>query len=159
MGMKLAVFGSRTITDDRVEAEISEFLQQNAGYDTIVTSQEPKGVCAVAQQYAKHNGIVLELHFLDFDKYARGAWCHRSEHIISAADYVLLIHDGVSKGTANELEQTRKRNKPHKCIVLEKTTELERSKGTDILTKDIPKSHELFVPDLFGAELVGADMV
>jgi len=134
-GKKLAVFGSRTITDDRVEDEISEFMHANPEYNTIVTSQEPKGACTVAQAYAKQMGYVLELHFLDRGKYARGAWWHRSEHIIASADFVLLIHDGISKGTKNELVQTIKNKKPYKYLVLEKTSALENEKSTDILKK------------------------
>ena len=135
--MKLAVFGSRSIHDDRAEAEISEFLHENPQYNVIVTSQEPKGVCSIAQQYAKKNSMVLELHFLNIKKHARGAWDHRSRHVVNAADYVLLIHDGESKGTQNELELTKRCGKPHKYIVMDKSTELEREEHTDIL-RDIP---------------------
>jgi uncharacterized protein VirK/YbjX len=61
--MKLAVFGSRTLTDSRVEVEIADFLNEHPEYDTIVTTQEPRGVCEVTQFYCKKNAIPLELHF------------------------------------------------------------------------------------------------
>ena len=78
--MKLAVFGSRTISDSRVKMEIAEFIQNNKDYDTIVTTQEPKGVCTIAQIYAKENAMKLELHFLNF-RNGRGAFNCRSKEV------------------------------------------------------------------------------
>jgi hypothetical protein len=134
--VKLAVFGSRTIRDNRAEIEITDFINNNPGYDTIVTTQEPKGVCSVAQAYAKKTSMVLELHFLNISKYARGAFEHRSDDVIKASDFVLLIHDGESKGTSNELERTKKFSKPYKYVVLDKTTDNEQDVPLDILKKD-----------------------
>jgi hypothetical protein len=133
--MKLGVFGSRTISDSRGKMEIAEFLLKNPEYDTIVTTQEPKGVCELAQIYAKENSLVLELHFLNINKYARRAFEHRSDNVIKSADFIILIHDGESKGTSNELERVKKFNKPFQYIKLLKTTELEISENTDILAK------------------------
>lgn len=45
--MKLAVFGSRTLKDDRVKMLIYDEIERT-GADTIVTTQEPLGVCTVA---------------------------------------------------------------------------------------------------------------
>ena len=123
--MKLAVFGSRTLKDDRVKMIIYDEIEKT-GADTIVTTQEPLGVCTVAQQVANEIPLVLELHFLNF-RYLRGAYEHRSDDVIKAADTVLLIHDGVSKGTSNELERVKHFKKPYRYEVLEATdTELQR---------------------------------
>ena len=123
--MKLAVFGSRTLKDDRVKMIIYDAIE-STGADTIVTTQEPLGVCTVAQQMAKELCLVLELHFLNF-RYRQGAYEHRSDEVIKASDYVLLIHDGVSHGTRNELERTKKFRKPYRYEVLEATdTKLQR---------------------------------
>lgn len=124
--MKLAVFGSRTLKDDRVKMLIYDEIEKT-GADTIVTTQEPLGVCTVAQQVAKESCLVLELHFLNF-KYRTGAYEHRSDDVIKAADSVLLIHDGESHGTRNELERTKKFGKPFRYEVLEPTdTKLQRT--------------------------------
>jgi len=130
--------------------EIAEFLMKNPEYDTIVTTQEPKGVCELAQIYAKENSMVLELHFLNIKKYARGAFEHRSDNVIKNSDFILLIHDGESKGTGNELERTKKFNKPYEYITLSKTTQLEVSENTDILDRKKPGKPEngLFDIDL-----------
>lgn len=118
--MKLGIFGSRTLKDNRVKALIYEELQQT-GADTIVTTQEPLGVCTVAQQVAKESGLTLELHFLNFAKYSRGAFEHRSDDVIKSADKILLIHDGVSKGTSNELERVKHFKKPYRYAIIERT--------------------------------------
>jgi hypothetical protein len=48
--------------------------------------------------------------------------------VIKASDTVLLIHDGESYGTRNELERTKKFGKPFRYEVLEATdTKLQRT--------------------------------
>lgn len=124
--MKLAVFGSRTLKDDRVKMLIYDAIEET-GADTIVTTQEPLGVCTVAQQIAKERSLVLELHFLNF-RYRTGAYEHRSDDVIKASDFVLLIHDGESHGTRNELERTKKFGKPYRYEVIPATdTKLQRT--------------------------------
>ena len=127
--MKLGVFGSRTLKDSRVKEIIIDEIKKT-GADTIVTTQEPLGVCTIAQQIAKERAMVLELHFLNFEKYSRGAFEHRSDDVIKASDKILLIHDGVSKGTSNELKRTEKFKKPYRYEILEQT-DLEIQKRVD----------------------------
>lgn len=115
--MKLGVFGSRTLRGDRVAAIILDELEKTKA-DTIVTTQEPRGVCTVAQNIAKEEHKVLELHFLN-NRYLGGMFSKRSEAVIKSADKILLIHDGVSKGTSNELEAVKKAKKPYRYEVLE----------------------------------------
>ncbi|MDR1218260.1 MAG: hypothetical protein LBK73_01470 [Treponema sp.] len=122
-----------------MKIEIADFLNGRPGFDMLVTTQEPKGVCALAQVYAKENAIPLELHFLNIKKYARGAFEHRSDEVIKSADFILLIHDGESQGTKNELERVKKFNKPYKYVKLDKSTELEREENSDILRENQPK--------------------
>lgn len=116
--MKLGVFGSRSLNDDRVAMLICEELQKT-GATMLVTAQEPAGVCTVAQQVARREAIPIELHFLNCDKYARGAFHFRSQEVIDSCDKVLLIHDGVSQGTSNELEQCKKSGRDFRYEVLE----------------------------------------
>lgn len=115
--MKIAVFGSRTLKDNRVRFIIQETFEDQKG-TILITTQEPAGVCEITQRVAKENAIPLELHFLNF-RYNRGAFDHRSREVIKSADFILLIHDGKSKGTANELAQVLKSKKPYRYEVLE----------------------------------------
>ena len=113
----LGVFGSRTLNCNTVNAIIHECIKKLQP-TKIVTSQEPQGVCEVAQRVAKDLAIPLQLHFINMT-YLRGAFEQRSIEVISEADYMLFIHDGQSKGTANEIEVCKKLNKPYELHVIE----------------------------------------
>lgn len=121
--MRLGVFGSRTLKGDRVAMLIIDELNKYQGNsDTedlvIVTTQEPSGVCTVAQQVAKQYHYTLELHFLNF-RFCSGAYEHRSKRVIENSDRILIIHDGKSKGTSNELELCKKMGKPYRYELLD----------------------------------------
>ena len=131
---KLCIFGSRTLWDCRVANAIADIINRVPRITTIVTTQEPRGVCEVAQVIAKESNLILELHFLDF-KYKAGAFEHRSREAIKASDYVLLIHDGISHGTANELEYTKKLKKPYCYMKLTQSdSRIDRYIGKNYLT-------------------------
>lgn len=105
--VKLSVHGSRTLKDERVEILIREEIQKY-GITHIVTHAEPGGVCAVARELCRTIAMPLTLHFLNF-QYLRGAFEHRSKAVLNDSDRAIFIHDGSSKGTANELALARKK--------------------------------------------------
>lgn len=125
----LGIFGSRSLNDERVKILILDAIAQwHPAY--LVTTQEPQGVCEVAQRVAKETATPLILHFLNF-RYLRGAFEHRSKEVIRECSHFLLIHDGASKGTANELKLVKKSGKPYLYEVLE-VTPYQRSVGFNI---------------------------
>jgi len=126
----LGVFGSRSLRDERVEITILEKMR-SGGFHRIVTCQEPQGVSEVAQRVAKKYGYPLELHFLNM-QYLRGAFEQRSREIVAVCDEFLVIHDGASKGTANELKLVEKSGKPCQYEIMENTP-FERSVGFNIM--------------------------
>jgi len=109
---RLAVFGSRTLTGDAVAEIILEAVDRLKP-SAIVTAAEPSGVCDMARQIAAAIPLPLHLHFLDKGHRAAGAWEARSQSVYRNADAVLLIHDGASKGTANETALAFKMGLPH----------------------------------------------
>ena len=113
---RLGVFGSRSLPDERVEILILEKMRSGR-FDMIVTCQEPQGVSEVAQRVAKKYGYPLELHFLNM-QYLRGAFEQRSREIVNICDEFLIIHDGQSKGAANEKLLAEKSGKPmqYECL-------------------------------------------
>ncbi|WP_319410138.1 hypothetical protein [uncultured Desulfosarcina sp.] len=127
--MKLSVHGSRTLNDERVKILLMEEIEAH-GITEIVTHAEPEGVCKVARDLCKEKAIPLKLHFLNF-KYLRGAFEHRSVDVLNDGDRAIFIHDGRSKGTANELILAKKMNVPHTFHELEKT-EYKSSVGFEI---------------------------
>jgi len=96
----------------------------------IVTHGEPEGVCKVARDLCREKAIPLKLHFLNF-KYLRGAFEHRSIAVLKDANRAIFIHDGISKGTSNEMKLAKKMNLPYTYHHLEKT-EYKQSIGFDI---------------------------
>jgi hypothetical protein len=126
---KLGVFGSRGLRDERVEVLILEKMHAG-GFTMIATCQEPQGVSEVAQRVGKKYGFPLELHFLNM-RYLRGAFEQRSKEIVATCDEFLIIHDGQSKGTANEKRLVEKSGKPYQYETLE-PSEYTRSVGFNI---------------------------
>lgn len=126
---KVGVFGSRTLKDERVKLIILEKIIELKA-TMIVTSQEPQGVCEVAQRICKDYGYPLQLHFLNM-QYLRGAFEQRSKEVIAEVDYLIFIHDGISKGTRNELSLYQATGKPYHYQVL-KPTPFDRSVGFNI---------------------------
>jgi len=128
-GCAVAVFGSRTLKDERVEIIITEKIKELNAIK-IITSQEPEGVCEVAQRVAKKYAYPLQLHFLNM-QYLRGSFEQRSKEIIAEADYIILIHDGKSKGTYNEKILVEKSGKQFHYEILE-VEKYNRSVGFNI---------------------------
>ena len=116
--MKLAIFGSRTLTDERVETTIQNYIEE-CKPEVIITSGETSGVNEIARVKARENKITLVLEWANNKKYSAGKYEHRSIEILKQCDKALFIHDGNSKGTANELAICKKMNKPYDYIRIE----------------------------------------
>lgn len=127
--VKVGVFGSRTLKDERVLTILLEQFKE-LGATLIITCQEPQGVSEVAQKICKTYGYPLQLHFLNM-QYLRGAFEQRSKEIIAEADCFVIIHDGVSKGTNNERLLVEKSGKPFYYEMVE-PTKYDRSVGFNI---------------------------
>jgi hypothetical protein len=126
---KVGIFGSRSLKDERVKTIILKKIKElNA--TKILTCQEPQGVSEVAQRICKDYGYPLQLHFLNM-QYLRGAFEQRSKEIVADSDYFIIIHDGKSKGTANEKTLVEKSGKPFHYEILESTM-YDRSVGFNI---------------------------
>ena len=63
--------------------------------------------------------------------YLRGAFEQRSIEIVAEADYFVIVHDGQSKGTANEKKLVIESGKPYHYEILE-VSKYERSVGFNI---------------------------
>jgi len=116
----LLVFGSRTLSDERVNKIISDYVEAN-NIKHIITSYEPDGVCKVARELYLHKmtGITIILMSKD-SKRAAGMYEDRSRRAIMAADKILFIWDGSSKGTLGEMRLAKKMNRKYEMAVLEK---------------------------------------
>lgn len=109
--MKLAIFGSRTICDDDAKEELRQLIKE-ANPTAIVTAAQPEGVCALARELAQELVLPLHLHFLDPHR-AQGMHEWRSVAVYNDCDHVILMHDGESRGTQNELKLAIKMSVPY----------------------------------------------
>jgi predicted Rossmann fold nucleotide-binding protein DprA/Smf involved in DNA uptake len=119
--MRLAVVGSRTITDfDTVKAAIYEAIEQYASPDDaiVIVSGGAKGVDTVAQEWAKSNGIDFILfkphHMIDPSvEYSPKFFFARNKQIADNADVVVILWDGQSNGTKHMIDYCKKRKKTY----------------------------------------------
>ena len=114
--MRIAVFGSRSLTGAKTRQTISEYLTAN-GCTEIITAAEPTGVCHEAQAVARELSIPLKVYFADRKAHGKGMHHWRSVRVITDCDTVLFLHDGISKGTANEIKVAEKQNRRHTIII------------------------------------------
>lgn len=118
-GKSLLVFGSRTLNDVRIEAEIVRFME-GSDYKYIITAIDPGGVCERVKHYAKacrHGAVLIQIG-LDSSR-GRGMHEARSIEALKMADHMLAIWDGKSKGTAGEIKLAKKMGVPMTIVILE----------------------------------------
>lgn len=125
----LSIHGSRSLKDERVKIIILEEIKKHQP-TTLVTYAEPGGVCEIARNLCKEIALPLKLHFLNF-RYLRGAFEHRSKDAIADSDHCIFIHDGISKGTYNEMKLARKMGVPFDLHTLTPAV-YDKSVGFDI---------------------------
>lgn len=119
--MKLAIIGSRTATDYALLEQVmcSWFLDRRRTPEdpldwlvTEVISGGARGADSLAARWAADHRIKLTVFKPDWDKHGKAAGFIRNEDIIAAADTVLAIWDGLSKGTGNSLSIAKRLKRP-----------------------------------------------
>lgn len=103
--MKLLIAGSRSIES----FDLGPLIPPEV--DLIITGGA-KGVDALAEAYAREHGIpTLTVRPL-YETYGRAAPLRRDEEMVDMADAVLVIWDGVSRGSKHTADYARKKGKP-----------------------------------------------
>lgn len=121
----LGCFGTRYFDGDRIYRLIAEEVQRHQP-EYIVTSGESEGVSMLARRYARQEGMPLKLYFLN-RQHGRGQHNERSRSIVREATHLVIIHDGQSTGTANELAITKKFNKPYTYHLIQPDGEVQQT--------------------------------
>lgn len=113
--MKLAVIGSRGITDyDFVKRTIIN--EVDVSKITLIVSGGARGPDSLAETFAKENNVDTKIFKPDWAKYGKGAGMIRNKDIIKEADMIIAFWDGVSKGTKNSIDVSRKLGKEIRVI-------------------------------------------
>lgn len=107
--MKLLIVGSRSITD----FDLSKYIPE--GVDHII-SGGANGVDTLAEKYADEHGIPKTIVRPEYNRYGKAAPLRRNEVMVDMADTVLVIWDGVSRGTQYTVKYAKKQGKPVELI-------------------------------------------
>ena len=102
--MKLLIVGSRSIKD----FDLSPYVP--AEVDTVI-SGGAGGVDSLAEKYADDRRISKYIIRPRYDLYGRAAPIKRNEEMVDMADMVLVVWDGVSRGSKHTADYAQKRGK------------------------------------------------
>lgn len=108
--MKLAIIGSRDLPGSP-ETVATAIAQHNLA-PTAVLCGEARGPDAWGRLWAEQRGIPVISYPADWERYGRSAGMIRNREMIAAADAVLALWDGVSKGTRDAISLARRRGIP-----------------------------------------------
>lgn len=120
----VAVIGSRSCPEGApglalLDKAMKPILAANP--DVVVVSGGARGADRVAEQWAKHWNAPILVMKAHWDIYGKQAGFIRNRKIVEAADEVVAIWDGKSRGTAHTLKLAKELNKPITIIKLGET--------------------------------------
>ena len=122
MEIKLAIVGSRIFNDYEVFKTIVENFMKNNNYQlNTIISGGCRGVDRLAEKYSIENHIDLITFKPEWGRFGKQAGFIRNHDIIKSCDVCIAFHDGVSHGTAHDINLcSTKYNKP--CWIFNFTT-------------------------------------
>lgn len=94
--MKVLICGSRTISDSAV---VLKAVAQSGIRPTHIISGGARGVDRLASQYAASHGIEFTEYLANWNKYGKRAGFVRNYVMVGAAEAVIAVWDGTSRGT------------------------------------------------------------
>lgn len=110
--MKLLIIGSRSITD----FDLSGYIPKNTG---LIISGGANGIDSIAEKYADDHKISKLIIRPKYSIYGKGAPLKRNEKMVDISDEVLIIWDGISRGTKYTETYAKKQNKKTTVISFE----------------------------------------
>ena len=112
--MKLLIVGSRSIS----EFDIENYVPSDV---SLIITGGANGVDLIAEKYADKHRISKLVLRPDYKRFGRGAPLKRNEEMVDISDRVLVIWDGMSKGTLYTIEYAEKKNKLIAVVTKNKT--------------------------------------
>lgn len=101
--MRVAIIGSR-----KLNVDIDKYIPKDIN---LLISGGAKGVDALAEMYAEKNGIEKLIILPDYKRFGKSAPLKQNEQIVSNADIVIALWDGISRGTKFTIDYALKQNK------------------------------------------------
>ena len=108
--MKLLIAGSRSITD----FDISPYIPKDTEY---IISGDAKGIDKLAEAYADKMKLSKIIMRPQYSLYKRGAPIKRNQKMVDLCDKVLIIWDGISRGTKSTIDYAKKVGKPIEIVL------------------------------------------
>jgi predicted Rossmann fold nucleotide-binding protein DprA/Smf involved in DNA uptake len=102
--MRVLISGSRSIKD----FDLSDIIPKNA---SLIICGGATGIDTIAEKYADEHGIQKLIIRPDYEKYGRAAPIIRNREMVELADLVIIVWDGISKGTKHTLSYAKKQGK------------------------------------------------
>lgn len=109
--MKVAVIGSRTITNIDIELYIPKGI-------TLLITGGAAGIDTIAEKYADQKRIKKQIFSPDYERYGKSAPLMRNKLIVDNADIVIAIWDGVSGGTNYTIKYAERIGKPFELHIV-----------------------------------------
>ena len=109
--MKLLIAGSRSITDFDLAPHIPEDV-------TLILTGGANGVDMLAEAYADKKRISKLILRPQYKLYHKGAPLKRNDRMVELCDRVLVIWDGVSRGTKHTIDYANKLGKPVEIVTV-----------------------------------------
>jgi len=112
--IRLAVVGSRTITDFNIVADYLDdliFKTNKISAVGLIISGGARGIDRLAERYADERGIKKKVIKPDWNTYGKRAGYLRNIEIVKNASMVVAIWDGKSKGTKHTIDIAEREGK------------------------------------------------
>lgn len=107
--MKVLICGSRDINDPTL---VSKAITESGMIPTHIISGGARGVDTMARNYASSVGIEFTEYLAEWDRLGKRAGFIRNVTMVEAADAVIAIWDGKSRGTKHSIDFARGSGKP-----------------------------------------------
>lgn len=98
--MRVAIVGSRSISMDALPI-LDQFMPKGT---SEIVSGGAEGADQLAEAYARQKHLPLKIFRPDYERYHKRAPLQRNRSIIQYSDYVLVLWDGTSRGSANVID-------------------------------------------------------
>ena len=113
---RVVIAGCRDYTNYDEAKKYIDFCISNIRkkYEIVIVSGCANGADALGEKYANENGLKIEKHPANWEKYGRSAGPRRNKQMAEVSDYVICFWDEKSKGTRSMIDYSIKLDKPIK---------------------------------------------
>lgn len=120
--INVMICGSRTITDsdwvfNQAEEYLREIYQETNQVCFRIIEGGARGVDQIAEAFAVSHNCACKEYPADWNKYGRAAGPIRNEQMVKDCDYCLILWDGSSRGTKNDIDLCERYGKKHKVVI------------------------------------------